>query len=279
MGLFSFFKKNKHLNSQPPPGISLSYTLLPHWQEIEKSKLEYIKIEASTNERLGLMQSKFGGLMYLPKGFAYPLDTDGRYMYPLAQINFAEVPVLNGYPEKGILEFYISNNDIYGLNLDDRTKQDNFRILYFEDAEEEKAEKDFSFLKDLVFDYAPITSQMELRFLKAVDYAGISDLRFAKNFGINFYSWTERFGDREEAVFEEMSEKFSGWGHKIGGYADFTQEDPRYGPNEDWILLLQISSQHNDIMWGDYGVCNFFIHPNDLKNKDFSKVMYNWDCT
>lgn len=33
-----------------------------------------------------------------------------------------------------------------------------------------------------------------------------------------------------------------------------------------------------DIMWGDCGVANFFIHPDDLKNKDFSKVLYNWDC-
>jgi len=31
-------------------------------------------------------------------------------------------------------------------------------------------------------------------------------------------------------------------------------------------------------MWGDAGVANFFINSADLINKDFSRVMYNWDC-
>ncbi|MCB5607999.1 DUF1963 domain-containing protein [[Ruminococcus] gnavus] len=31
-------------------------------------------------------------------------------------------------------------------------------------------------------------------------------------------------------------------------------------------------------MWGDSGICNFFITKKDLENKNFSKVLYNWDC-
>jgi len=31
-------------------------------------------------------------------------------------------------------------------------------------------------------------------------------------------------------------------------------------------------------MWGDCGVGNFFINIEDLKNLDFSDVLYNWDC-
>ena len=84
---------------------------------------------------------------------------------------------------------------------------------------------------------------------------------------------------KEEAIYEEVSETFNSWGNKIGGYADFTQEDIRYDGEEDWILLLQIASQEEHIMWGDYGICNFFIHPDDLAKRDFSKVMYSWDCT
>ena len=32
------------------------------------------------------------------------------------------------------------------------------------------------------------------------------------------------------------------------------------------------------IMWGDVGICNFFISPEALKRRDFSRVLYNWDC-
>ncbi len=47
---------------------------------------------------------------------------------------------------------------------------------------------------------------------------------------------------------------------------------------KDYILLLQIVTDDN-IMRGDCGVANFFIHPQDLAKKDFSKVMYNWNCS
>lgn len=31
------------------------------------------------------------------------------------------------------------------------------------------------------------------------------------------------------------------------------------------------------LKWGENGIANFFIHPDDLKKRDFSKVLYNWD--
>lgn len=69
------------------------------------------------------------------------------------------------------------------------------------------------------------------------------------------------------------------WGHKLLGYPSFTQSDPRYDTYAKYdTLLLQIDSDGDDIMWGDCGVANFFINKEDLKNKDFSKILYNWDC-
>ncbi|MGK7918678.1 MAG: DUF1963 domain-containing protein [Trichodesmium sp.] len=75
-----------------------------------------------------------------------------------------------------------------------------------------------------------------------------------------------------------------GYQHQLGGYPNFTQEDPRFNPEyEDYILLLQIVSDYgsygeNDICWGDAGIGNFFIKPSQLKALDFSQVLYNWDC-
>jgi uncharacterized protein YwqG len=44
-------------------------------------------------------------------------------------------------------------------------------------------------------------------------------------------------------------------------------------------LLFQMDTDDEvGIMWGDSGVANFFIIEEDLKNKDFSRVLYNWDC-
>jgi uncharacterized protein YwqG len=33
-----------------------------------------------------------------------------------------------------------------------------------------------------------------------------------------------------------------------------------------------------NIMFGDAGVANFFIKEEDLRNRNFRDVLYNWDC-
>ena len=85
-------------------------------------------------------------------------------------------------------------------------------------------------------------------------------------------------------ILEEINDEISGCGNKIGGYPYFTQSDPREYDGLDVYdtLLLQIDSmddyENGYIMWGDGGVCNFFINREKLKNLDFSDVLYNWDC-
>lgn len=68
-------------------------------------------------------------------------------------------------------------------------------------------------------------------------------------------------------------------GHKIGGYAYFTQSDPREHDDKlkNDVLLLQIDTDE-EIMFGDSGVANFFINKEDLINKNFEKAYFNWDC-
>lgn len=72
--------------------------------------------------------------------------------------------------------------------------------------------------------------------------------------------------------------------HWILGYPYFTQGDPREYRDDNYYdtLLFQMDSEMQEkrdyVLWGDCGVANFFINREALKNPDFSKVMYNWDC-
>ncbi len=66
------------------------------------------------------------------------------------------------------------------------------------------------------------------------------------------------------------------WGHRLGGYPGFTQSDPR-PPEDPRILLVQIDSDEG-LMWGDNGIANWFITPDELVRRDFSNVLFNWDC-
>ena len=90
-----------------------------------------------------------------------------------------------------------------------------------------------------------------------------------------------RYNDIESDLFddEEIEEiywdELTGEYHKMGGYAFFTQSDPRAYD----VLLLQFAMDDEaDIMFGDAGVANFFIKEEDLRNHNFRDVLYNWDC-
>jgi uncharacterized protein YwqG len=128
-----------------------------------------------------------------------------------------------------------------------------------------------------------------LNFILSKEGITASDYRFEKIFTEEYNKYfsdnkISELYELEDDIYELLDEYNSG-GHKIGGYPFFTQEDPRdyKNLNEFDTVLLQIDSEFDeidtDIMWGDSGVCNFLINSQDLKNKDFSKIIYNWDCS
>lgn len=131
---------------------------LPIGLERFRSKLEatikpYVEIKTRLTREADLWQSKFAGFPYLPNNFDYPRSPEGEYLYLLAQINFEEFPYLKGFPQKGILQFYLANTDrySYGLDFDNPTTQAGFRVLYFPnpDLNEDNLITNFDFLPSL----------------------------------------------------------------------------------------------------------------------------------
>ncbi len=257
--------------------IELSPDLEQFRAKLEKSTKPFVEIIPKTNSNLTLWQSKFGGWPYLPKSSEYPKDILGNPLFLLAQINFAEIPYLEKFPTTGILQFYIANNNLFGADLDNPTQQDNFRVMYFPRVSKPDLVTKFSFLpkpgKNM-----PIRTSCSLEFTQKLAPVSTVDYEFEELFGIDFF---ENFGDKEDDIWDEYSDKFASNGHKIGGYPFFTRNDPRCNLSKSakYVLLLQIDTDNSiNIMWGDSGVSNFFIAEKDLENLDFSKVLYNWDC-
>lgn len=293
MGWFDFLsktnKKQEPLSAgnlldkvEVKPGVTIARAFADNWEALETTKLPYISIEATPVQTMRLEQSKFGHYPKIPVGFDYPKDVAGNYMYPLAQINFKEVPPFPGYPTEGLLQFYISVHDeLFGLDFENNQSQQNFRIHYFEEAQVEKHQSDFSFLQEtMTNDASPVYKPHALKYSLADAYLGVGDVRYENSGRLLVEQITDRYPAIKEELEESIYDDFSNSGHKIGGYAYFTQEDPRLynDATKDFLLLLQIDTD-KEIMWGDAGVANFFIHPDDLAKKDFSKVIYNWDCS
>ncbi|SEH65801.1 Uncharacterized protein YwqG [Paenimyroides aquimaris] len=241
--------------------------------KLEKFKLESIKIKAtpiSENENPTFTQSKFLGKPYLPIGFEYPKDKKGNPMILLAQINFAETPQIENYPTDGILQFFISSTEWYDM--------EDYKVLFHEIIENEY-QTDFSFLTEKLYEESPIYCEHKLAFEKTIEYGGYEDFRFNDQIDFNGKDYFDFQEELTKEQAKEMDSFLDGTGHKIGGYAYFTQSDPRdYAKNKkNEILLLQIDTDEQ-IMFGDVGVGNFFINPKSLKEKDFNQAWFNWDC-
>ncbi|MGB7894556.1 MAG: YwqG family protein [Microcoleus sp.] len=266
----------------------LSPELEKYRDSIEATIKPYIEIKTQKNDDVNWWQSKFGGFPYLPKGFEYPKTCDGKYLFLLAQLNFDEIPSLDGFPDRGILQFYIADDDLYGLNLDNSANADNhtiedqFKIIYFPQPnfKVENIITNYDFLPQP--ESFPVNGCCGLQFTKKYAPISTSDYQFTQILGSEI---EELFMNSEiEDEYREISHSF---GHKIGGYPYFTQDDARKYSNTSEqkqkldILLFQMDTDANetvDIMWGDSGVGNFFIDESALRELDFSKVLYNWDC-
>lgn len=255
-----------------------------------------------------VFSSKFGGVPYFPKEMEYPKVREGEFegkpIRFLAQINFAEVTHMEGFPESGILQFFVGcdGHDVYGLDFDDPMGQNTFRVIWHENivsdesllcTEEDVPEfdgDDFPFEGEFALDF----SEAESRLVPMEDYQ-FSDYAceaYNRAFGRNIKSVFGNVDSIEaddpefcDVLFdggadEELMDSICCDGAHIGGYPFFTQSDPREYESEYQKLdtvLLQIDTD-DEIMWGDSGVANFFISAEDLAKKDFSRVLYNWDC-
>lgn len=260
----------------------------PYQQKIAATLKPTILMKLAPSDELSPWQSKVGGIPYLPQGTVYPNNADGVPLSLLAQINFAELPENDVYPKQGIVQFYIDiHDDLMGINFDDQRDQTGFKVLYFEHVIQDPAQL---ITPEIILDddtSSPVNGQYCIAFEMSAQYISLADQQFApKLLGVeDLYSYEDQFegeGDFYEDFLDVYEQNVSQAGHRLGGYPYFTQSDPRYTEEmADYVLLLQLDSeenQHVSILWGDLGVGNFFIHPEDLKNKDFSKVLYNWDC-
>lgn len=257
--------------------MTLPAELEAHRQQFEAALRPCSAIEAVPGPTAP-WQSKFCGRPYLPLGTVWPLGKNGQPLFFLGQINFAEMPPLAGFPEKGIVQFFICASDsLMGLDFEDRLASDAQVLFWPEPIQDIGAlQQDFSFLPD--FPYAPSTTESSLLFSEKNNPITLESIDFDRTFGENFFA---QFGEEAQWTVREAYQSANpAIGCQVGGYPDFCQEDPRTGALSDFdVLLLQIrSGTHAGFQWGDMGVCNFFIRNADLSRENFAQVLYNWDC-
>jgi uncharacterized protein YwqG len=194
-------------------------------------KKSFVSIHLNAYDNSSVMRSKTGGTPYWPRGKPYPKD-----MAFLAQINFEEVPATGVLPEKGMLQFFIKDDDVYGLD----SGQNGYLAVYHETLEPAGEIHPHEAV------FSPIIKPAVMEF---------------------------RICDNPEA-YDGNTDDEDG---RLLGKPLFVQGDPRDEDSKYDTLLFQLDSG-DFVMWGVFGLGNFFINSGKLKKCDFSDILYNWDC-
>lgn len=266
--------------------------------EIKKrTKTSAYSLTVENKSEISLFDSKFGGMPYWDLKKEYPSDSCGNKLMLLAQINFDNADVNSPLPQSGMLQFFIdANDDVYGADFDNPENQDKFRVVYHDKVDysinkQKISELDIPVIEEC--EYSPISKELPVKICSCESYMDYNNSHFddiikdiLNNMGESIPDEISLYQYIDDEYYDKIIEAVSACGHKMLGFPFFTQSDPR--EYSDTLakydtLLLQIDSEEDDdrsfeIIWGDCGVANFFINSEALLKKDFSKVIYNWDC-
>lgn len=241
-----------------------------------KTAKECYKFEIQENEEPGILDNKIGGIPYLPIGEEYPLDKNGEPMILLVQINLENVE-LEDFPKEGVLEIFIDKD----LNW-----PCDYQIRYFKNNLDYR--KDFS---DITLENNIIEKPLKLILEKDIEHMPINDYRFADIMSeiisevtgdeVNdFFDIEDYFEKNDTNMYDEFLHLNLFFGN-LGGYADFTQSDPRPlqdNPEKTECLIKIDSNLADEIMIGDSGIIFSLISKNDIKHKNFKNAVVDWDC-
>lgn len=245
-----------------------------------------------------LFSSKLGGYPYWDFSKEYPVDSKGNKMQLLCQLNFDECGFKNDLlPKSGMLQFFITCNtdasDLYGINFKNPIDQSDWRIVYHSDIDKNitlQQIKDHLIPDGSGNECSPVLKTCALEFCESISYMKTSDYRFVDLLSMAVKDISDGTVDFIGGIYDllgdtvyadELYMTLDESGCFMLGDPSFIQNDPRENFTEAEYFdtcLLQLDSDEQILMWGDCGIGNFMINTEDLKNLDFSKVLYNWDC-
>ena len=271
----------------------LGQHLVDHVREV----LRTVALPCSTIRLGGAATDPTGSFLtghpYLPAGRGWPEGAHGPQAF-VAQVNFAQIGELAGYPDSGLLQWFVDPDSNYGLSSDQSQGSTGFTVRWYPELSAASvAAPDAP---------TPVDHLDEV----PMEFVGPTEITFQS--GSSIPSWEELpTVVQQDAVWERVAMAFGegrsepafvfdeyirggssvmtefGTGSKVGGYPTFTQLDPRGTASYPATgtpgasLLVELDSM--DVGgWGDSGVAHLFGDPAALAEGDTSGIRYHWDC-
>lgn len=239
----------------------------------ERTKKECYSFEIE-EDMPHILDNKIGGRPYIPLGEEYPLDKNGNPMVLLLQINLENIDLKN-YNKEGILEIFVDR---------ELSCPCEYKIKHFKNNLEYR--EDITEVENMI-----VQKPLKITLVKEVEHMPISDYRFVDTLSKIIEEVT---GNKTNDVFEiedfftendtDMYEEFLNMNilfGDFGGYADFTQTDPRPledAPEKTECLFKIDSNLADEIMIGDSGIIFGLISKEDIEKERYENTVVDWDC-
>lgn len=245
---------------------------------IASRALPCVALEPSPETAPGERGTYIGGPAWLDLGERWPLDGDGVPMEFVAQLDFASLPALPDFPERGVLRLFLQQSDIHGIDFDDPRRSEVTALWHPEPAPGRIAVAQ------------PGVSEPVSPFFDAARRQGVvlePGAPSAMEPPSSDWLIDERLdGQLRRPGFEEIDnflyaeDRYPPLRHQLGGHPVFVQSDFRkrgFADDYDRVLLRLTSDDH--IQWGDVGEANFLVTAQDLRERNFGRIAFTWDCS
>ena len=263
-----------------------------------------LSIEEEGNTAVGA--TRFGGIPDVPKDFQWPYFTTSTFVDDeekprplafLAQFNCEEISKYDTehlLPDKGLLSFFYElDSQLWGF---DPKNKGCARVFWFENVEElSPAAIPDGLQKENTFEALKIKAKSE------PSYPSFEDFSLTRDNMIGHWDEYDMSmkGLRKD---EDNIHKLLGWadpiqgnmtmqcelikrGYYLGGSWDHVTPQDRQESidhsGKDWLLLFQLSSfaeDSVDLCFGDEGNIYFYIHKDDLAERNFDNAWLIMQC-
>lgn len=278
------WQPKRRKEAETAPRVTLA-EVKSFWADIEKSALPIAKAAVQDRPPLTPQESRIGGApLAIGDDAVWPRNADSGFpMALVAQLNFADLPQIEGFPKRGILQIFSSFEMIDDTGACDRVirwdpdPQTNELIeIPSEIRKNTRQTSDFSETARCV--------GLPLAFAAGTAHGNPYNWPFEENDP----TMENRLPENEEVAaileaWEDRSERIvAGYGdHWVGGHPSFIQHDFRgeFPACRHLDRVLFHMGCDDQINLGDGGVLNVMINNEALVQRDFQKAYLTWDCS
>lgn len=276
------WQPKRRKEAEAAPRVTLA-EVRSFWDDIEKSNLPIAKATVQDRPPLTPQESRIGGApLAIGNDAVWPRNAHSFPKALVAQINFADLPQIEGFPKRGVLQIFSSFEMIDDTGACDRV------IRWDPDPQTDE-------LIEIPSEIQKNTHQTR-DFSETARCVGLPLAFAADTAPGNPYNWPfekndptmeNKLPENEEVAailgeWEDRSERIvAGYGdHWVGGHPTFVQYDVRgeFPACRHLDRVLFHLGCDDQINLGDAGLLNVMISHEALAHRDFQKAYLTWDC-